>query len=82
LIIDLHPAWSGPCTALEPCFKNLQTAVIDEFEKRVDIILVDVEKLEELKNPAFEMNTTKPKIILALEGKIVHEVNGPNNSEL
>ncbi len=28
------------------------------------------------------MNTTKPKIILALEGKIVHEVNGPNNSEL
>lgn len=35
-----------------------------------------------MKNPAFEVNTTKPKIILALEGKIVHEIHGPNVSEL
>lgn len=41
LIIDLHPAWCGPCEALNPCYKNLQSQVIDEFEKRVDIVLVD-----------------------------------------
>ena len=56
--------------------------MIDEFEKRIDIILVDTEKLEELKNPAFECTTTKPKVLLALEGKIVHEIHGPNVSEL
>ncbi len=55
---------------------------MDEFEKRVDIILVDTEKIEDLKNPAFECATTKPKVLLALEGKIVHEIYGPNVSEL
>jgi hypothetical protein len=44
--------------------------------------LVDTEKLDELKNPAFECTTTKPKVLLALEGKIVHEILGPNVSEL
>lgn len=31
LIIDVHPSWSGPCEALTPFYKNLQTNVIDEF---------------------------------------------------
>lgn len=41
VVIDIHPSWSGPCEALMPFYKNLQTSVIDEFEKRIDIILVD-----------------------------------------
>jgi len=41
VVIDVHPAWSGACEALMPFYKNLQTNVIDEFEKRIDIILVD-----------------------------------------
>jgi thiol-disulfide isomerase/thioredoxin len=41
VIIDVHPTWSGTCEALIPFYKNLQTNVIDEFEKRIDIILVD-----------------------------------------
>ena len=41
VIIDIHPTWSGTCEALMPFYKNLQTNVIDEFEKRIDIILVD-----------------------------------------
>lgn len=48
VVIDVHPAWSGPCEALMPFYKNLQTNVIDEFEKRIDIILVDQEKIESL----------------------------------
>jgi len=34
-----------------PFYKNLQTNVIDEFEKRIDIILVDQEKIESLNIP-------------------------------
>lgn len=65
-----------------PCYKNLQTAVVDEFEKRVDIILVDQEKLANLNNENFKA-TSKPKILLALEGKIIHQVrDGPNIPDL
>lgn len=82
MIIDVHPAWCGHSEALMPCYKNLQTQVIDEFEKRVDIILVDQEKIEKLNNDKFKA-TSRPKILLALEGKIIHEVpNGPNISDL
>jgi thiol-disulfide isomerase/thioredoxin len=51
VVIDVHPTWSGPCEALMPFYKNLQTNVIDEFEKRIDIILVDQEKIESLNIP-------------------------------
>jgi thiol-disulfide isomerase/thioredoxin len=81
LIIDVHPMWSGHCEALMPFYKNLQTNIIDEFEKRVDIILLDQEKIESLNLPEFH-STCKPKIIIALQGKIIFTANGPNTSEL
>jgi thiol-disulfide isomerase/thioredoxin len=81
LIIDVHPTWSGACEALMPFYKNLQTSVIDEFEKRVDIILVDQEKIESLNLAEFR-STSKPKIIIALQGKIIFTANGPNSTEL
>ena len=82
VIIDVHPTWCGPCEAMNPCYKNLQTQVIDEFEKRVDIILVDMEKLANLNNDKFKC-TSRPKLLLSLEGKIIHEVKeGPNISDL
>lgn len=81
VIIDVHPAWSGTCEALMPFYKNLQTTVIDEFEKRIDIILVDQEKIESLNIPEFQA-TCKPKIFITLQGKIIHTTNGPNTSEL
>jgi hypothetical protein len=64
-----------------PFYKNLQTNVIDEFEKRIDIILVDQEKIESLNIPEFQ-TTCKPKIFITLQGKIIHTTNGPNTSEL
>lgn len=81
LIIDVHPTWSGACEALIPFYKNLQTTVIDEFEKRVDIIMVDQEKLESLNLPELH-STSKPKILIALQGKIIFTANGPNSTEL
>jgi thiol-disulfide isomerase/thioredoxin len=81
LIIDVYPSWSGPCEALMPFYKNLQTTVIDEFERRVDIILLAQEKAESLAIPELH-STCKPKIHIALQGKIIFTVNGPNTSEL
>jgi hypothetical protein len=81
VVIDVHPAWSGHCEALMPFYKNLQTNVIDEFEKRIDIILVDQEKIESLNIPELHA-TCKPKILIALQGKFIYTANGPNTSEL
>ena len=81
LIVDVHPSWSGACEALIPFYKNLQTNVIDEFEKRIDIIMLDQEKIEALNLPDFHA-TSKPKIIIALQGRIIFTANGPNATEL
>lgn len=77
----MFPSWSGPCEALNPFYKNLQTNVIDEFERRVDIVLLAQEKVEALGIPELH-STCKPKILIALQGKIIFTVNGPNTSEL
>ena len=65
LIIDVFPNWCGPCDSLNSCYKNIQTNVVDEFEKRIDIVQVAQEKLEGVNNDKFKV-TSKPKIILAL----------------
>lgn len=81
LVIDVHPTWSGPCEALYPLYRNFRDDGIVEFEKRVDIILVDQEKIANLKIDKL-VATCRPKLVLCLEGKILHEVNGANIPEL
>jgi len=45
-------------------------------------VLVDQEKIAHLNNEKFKA-TSRPRILLALEGRIIHEVsNGPNISDL
>lgn len=39
LVIDVHPEWCGPCEMLFPTYKSLLTT-IDDFDKRVDIVMV------------------------------------------
>lgn len=39
LVCDVFPSWCGPCEMLFPSYKNL-ALTIDDFDKRVDIILV------------------------------------------
>ncbi len=80
LIVDCYQGWCGPCEAMNPAYKKLRDEGIDEFEKRVDIVLASCEKLDGL-NEKFKA-TCKPKLLLCLEGKIIHEINGPNISEL
>ena len=44
-------------------------------------MLLDQEKVESLNIPELH-STCKPKILIALQGKIIHVANGPNTSEL
>lgn len=82
VVIDLYPSWSGQCDAMMPFYKNLQTNVIDEFEKRIDIIHVDQDKIESLDIPELKTKSSRPKFILAHEGKIFFTTDGPNTSQL
>ena len=38
-MVDVHPTWSGPCEMMFPTYKALSTS-IDDFEKRLDFIMV------------------------------------------
>ena len=44
VIIDFYATWCGPCQALAPMLKRLA----DEFEGRVKVLKVDVDKNQEL----------------------------------
>ena len=52
MVIDVHPTWCGPCEMMFPTFKMLQNT-IDDFEKRVDILMLDYEKILQYKNDKF-----------------------------
>lgn len=70
-----------------PTYKSLLTS-IDDFDKRVDILMVPIENVKGYKNDKFRNyslifiysldrdNTTKPKFVFFQEGKVVDEVNG------
>lgn len=47
----------------------------------MDIVLLAQEKVESLGIPELH-STCKPKIIVALQGKIIFTANGPNATEL
>ncbi|KAL4506864.1 hypothetical protein ABPG72_001285 [Tetrahymena utriculariae] len=43
IVVDVYPGWSGPCTAMFPTYNQLMIS-IDDFEKRIDILLVNYYK--------------------------------------
>lgn len=47
----------------------------------MDIVLLDQEKVEALNLPEFH-STSKPKIMIALQGRVIFTANGPNSTEL
>ena len=77
VVCDVFPSWSGPCECLFPTYKNFALN-IDDFEKRVDIILLDQDYLEEYKNDRLRDPSCRPKILFFLEGAIIDEVLGAN----
>lgn len=52
VVVDIHPGWCGKCEMMFPTYKSLLTS-IDDFEKRVDILMVDIEKIATYKNDKF-----------------------------
>eukprot|EP00825_Cyclidium_porcatum_P007627 TRINITY_DN13827_c0_g1_i2.p3 TRINITY_DN13827_c0_g1~~TRINITY_DN13827_c0_g1_i2.p3 ORF type:complete len:103 (-),score=27.99 TRINITY_DN13827_c0_g1_i2:108-416(-) len=73
----VHPAWSGPCEMMFSTYQQLAMS-IDDFDKRVDIILLQVEKLVEYKNEKITDVTCRPKFLFFMEGKIKDEIQGAN----
>lgn len=79
-VIDVYVNWAGPCTDLmNPTYKRL-TNETDDWEKRLEFIEVDYEKIESLQLTA--KVSCRPKFILLLNGSKVDEVNGTNIPEL
>ncbi|KAL4460944.1 hypothetical protein ABPG74_016416 [Tetrahymena malaccensis] len=76
IVVDVYPGWSGPCTAMYPTYNQLMIS-IDDFEKRIDILLLDQDKLVSYKNDKFHA-TCQPKFLFISEGKIIDEVVGTN----
>jgi len=63
-----------------PLYKQLSTT-FDDFDKRVDIILLAQEKLIVYKDDKLR-STCKPKFLLCMEGRIKEEIHGANLPEL
>ena len=39
IVLDIHPAWCGPCELMNPTYKTMSTT-IDDFEKRLEFCTV------------------------------------------
>ncbi|EGR32666.1 thioredoxin domain protein 3 [Ichthyophthirius multifiliis] len=76
VVVDIYPGWSGPCTAMYPTYNQLMLS-IDDFEKRIDILLLDQDKLVNYKSDKFS-STCKPKFLFISDGKIIDVVEGTN----
>eukprot|EP00330_Aristerostoma_sp_ATCC50986_P006440 CAMPEP_0114590928 /NCGR_PEP_ID=MMETSP0125-20121206/13085_1 /TAXON_ID=485358 ORGANISM="Aristerostoma sp., Strain ATCC 50986" /NCGR_SAMPLE_ID=MMETSP0125 /ASSEMBLY_ACC=CAM_ASM_000245 /LENGTH=68 /DNA_ID=CAMNT_0001788723 /DNA_START=82 /DNA_END=285 /DNA_ORIENTATION=- len=64
---------------MTPTYKVLMNT-IDDCEKRLEFVEVDIEKIKEL---GLKIHAScKPKFVLAMEGRIVDEVNGTNVPDL
>eukprot|EP01016_Furgasonia_blochmanni_P052069 TRINITY_DN8263_c0_g5_i1.p1 TRINITY_DN8263_c0_g5~~TRINITY_DN8263_c0_g5_i1.p1 ORF type:complete len:126 (+),score=32.34 TRINITY_DN8263_c0_g5_i1:138-515(+) len=78
-VVDIHPSWCGGCEIMQSTFRKVATE-IDDFEKRMEFLSVDSEKVKGLfKNMVV---TCRPKFLFLLEGRIIDEVNGANTPEI
>mmetsp|Transcript_2689 Transcript_2689/g.364 ORF Transcript_2689/g.364 Transcript_2689/m.364 type:complete len:85 (+) Transcript_2689:55-309(+) len=46
VVCEIYPTWSGPCNLMFNTYKSLALN-IDDFDKRIDILLVKSEIIEE-----------------------------------
>jgi hypothetical protein len=77
LLIDLHPSWVGPCDVMYNLYVQL-AASIDDFRNRVDVLLVEHEKIPSFHDELKAVSSCRPKFLLAIHGKIIHTVSGPD----
>jgi thioredoxin len=77
VIIDFYATWCGPCQALAPMLKRLA----DEYEGRVKVLKVDVDKNQELAAAARIMSIPT-LFFITKDGNIERVVGGLPYQEL
>ena len=77
VIIDFYATWCGPCQALAPMLKRLA----DEYEGRVKVLKVDVDKNQELAMAARIMSIPT-LFFITKDGDIERTVGGLPYQEL
>ncbi len=77
VIIDFYATWCGPCQALAPMLKRLA----DEYEGRVKVLKVDVDKNQELAMTARIMSIPT-LFFITKDGDIERTVGGLPYQEL
>ena len=77
VIIDFYATWCGPCQALAPMLKRLA----DEYEGRVKVLKVDVDKNQELAATARIMSIPT-LFFITKDGNIERVVGGLPYQEL
>ena len=77
VIIDFYATWCGPCHALAPMLKRLA----DEYEGRVKVLKVDVDKNQELAMAARIMSIPT-LFFITKDGDIERVVGGLPYQEL
>lgn len=77
VIIDFYATWCGPCQALAPMLKRL----VDEYEGRVKVLKVDVDKNQELAMTARIMSIPT-LFFITKDGDIERTVGGLPYQEL
>ena len=77
VIIDFYATWCGPCQALAPMLKRLA----DEYEGRVKVLKVDVDKNQELAMAARIMSIPT-LFLITKDGDIERIVGGLPYQEL
>lgn len=71
VIIDFYATWCGPCKALSPLIENLA----EEYEGRIKVLKVDVDKNEALAQAARIMSIPT-LFFIDREGNIERRVGG------
>ena len=73
-MVDVHSPWCGPCTLMASITKSIALK-IDEWEKRIEFLIVSTELIPEL---AEFQNGSKPKFLFYQNGRMLVQVEGMN----
>lgn len=73
-VIDLHLPWCGSCTLMQSTYRSIALK-IDEWEDRLQFLVVDTEKLKDYSE---KQASCMPKFLFFVGSKLVAEVAGLN----